>query len=527
MSVAVNISIKLHQTIHDISFVNLWFKAEGLKKKDWIGSSDPYFTINVPTKETVDRVKKSEEGVDKVLEVYEKLSDIQEYFEQVLEVSSSLADAASTVVESIAISPVLPIKMALWGIKIARKTHEVPKGYKEIYKSEVVKNNVSPQWAQFQKGFYELSYSDISFPILLQFWDWDRFGRSDCLGECCITGGHILLAHKRWVSIDVTDSKKKVHGKLSIYSVVSNPEALLKKHNTIIHDHVPIGYNPEKKQTVIEKSFGMFSHAVSVANTKFSGCGGKGKIVLPFSKIEPPKKEGNFRRAISNPPSNKDGGQTQPNSNASPSQPQGYNTVPNAGHNSNIEYSPVYNSGHNTNPNTGHNPVPNIVYSPPPNTGYNTVLNIGYNSPPNTGHNPVLNVGYTPVYNTGQTSLPNTVHNPSPYGGYTPVYNTGQNSLPNTIYTSPPNTGDNPSSYGEYNPSSYSGHNPSPYGTYNPVPYGNPIGNTPTGGQTLSPYGGFQGGTQQPSYSGYYHNQDVSNTSSAKFGPVPNYVKPE
>jgi hypothetical protein len=456
----------------------------------------------------MDRVKKAEEAADIALEVYENLANIQDYFEIVANVSADVADIASAVVDCVALSPVLPVKMALWGIKLARKTHEVPKGYKEIYKSEVIKNNISPQWAHFQKGFYELSYSDISVPLLIQIWDWDRIGRSESLGECCITSGHVLLAHKRWVSIDITDPKKKEPAKLYIYSVVSNPEALLKKHQTITFDHVPVGYNPEqkKKETIVERGFGVFSQAVGVANNKLERFNSGAKTMNPFvSKTNSAKKEENVRQE----------GQPQPNSPTSLNkQPQGNNSAPihaqsvPSGHNP----VPPLPQRNNSAPNQAHN-APNVGHPAPHQPqGNNTAPNLAY-TVPNVGHP-------APQQPQGNNSAPNLTYNVPNVGHPIPHQPQGHNSALNLGHPVP-NTGYTPRSpHGGYNPVPTGGYNPIPYAGHNLVP-NNPAPNT--GYSPRSPHGGFQvanpGGATQQSYGGGYYNNPAANFAQNQTKP--------
>jgi len=67
-----------------------------------------------------------------------------------------------------AITPYLiPFKIAHCAYEFATKTHPQTKGFKEIYKSSVIKKNLNPKWPTRKLGFFELCWGDVDLPILL------------------------------------------------------------------------------------------------------------------------------------------------------------------------------------------------------------------------------------------------------------------------------------------------------------------------------------------------------------------------
>src|SRR5690348_16789419 len=57
----------------------------------------------------------------------------------------------------------------------------------EIYRSEVVKENLNPEWKQFSILVSDISAGDIiGGNVLIECFDWDAVGSNDLIGNCTV-----------------------------------------------------------------------------------------------------------------------------------------------------------------------------------------------------------------------------------------------------------------------------------------------------------------------------------------------------
>jgi hypothetical protein len=183
--------------IKDITYVDITVEGCNLAARDRNGYSDPYYVIKVPTEQT----KKSEK-----YEIALEVAKVGELIYHVVEYS---------------ITPwLLPFDLAKYSYDFASKTHPQTKGFKEIWKSSVIKKTLNPKFDTHRVGFYELCWGDVDLPFLFEVWDWDRYKPSDLIGFCFITVRDLLKAET--TEIEIRDKKDKKTGTLKFNCVPSN-----------------------------------------------------------------------------------------------------------------------------------------------------------------------------------------------------------------------------------------------------------------------------------------------------------------
>jgi len=216
--------------VKDISYVEFTVSGNNLMARGLNGSSDPYYVIKVPTEET--KLSKWMKVALEVGEVGELLYHIVEY----------------------SITPYLiPFKVAHYAYEFASKTHPQTKGFKEVYKSSVVKNNLNPEWPTRKLGFFELCWGDVDLPILIEVYDWDRAKYSELIGLCFISLRELFYA--KTTEIEIRDKKgKRTTGILKFNCIPSNLTAELPKGGStssalirkLAHSDPTLSFNQEE-----------------------------------------------------------------------------------------------------------------------------------------------------------------------------------------------------------------------------------------------------------------------------------------
>jgi len=97
-----------------------------------------------------------------------------------------------------------------------------PYGYfKAVYTSETIKDDLNPRWKPFSVVDSELcSRGDYNSPLKIMFFDWDKMGSHDLIGQCEVTLGSLQSANSRGAPLELVNPKKR-KGRTGLLSVDS------------------------------------------------------------------------------------------------------------------------------------------------------------------------------------------------------------------------------------------------------------------------------------------------------------------
>ncbi|KAL9643152.1 hypothetical protein ABK040_001641 [Willaertia magna] len=124
----------------------------------------------------------------------------------------------------------------------------------EIYKSEIIKNNLNPIWKEFKISFYKLCKNDFDKKILVTIYDWDRISKNDDLiGQFSFTINQLRDGQLKYNVIEPKKLKNKknyvnsgifefydLNFNIKMEEIVKNPK--LEIYEYIIHRHSFLDY---------------------------------------------------------------------------------------------------------------------------------------------------------------------------------------------------------------------------------------------------------------------------------------------
>jgi len=88
--------------------------------------------------------------------------------------------------------------------------------FSTAYKSEVIKNNLSPTWKPFQVKVRDLCNADYNRPLKIDIYDWDSNGKHDIIGTIKTNLQEIrwdvLLKHLIFFGIQVRPEQRPARG---------------------------------------------------------------------------------------------------------------------------------------------------------------------------------------------------------------------------------------------------------------------------------------------------------------------------
>lgn len=96
-------------------------------------------------------------------------------------------------------------------------------GWKEVYKSEVIKNTLNPTWKEFQLKSHEIGALCSDVAMKIEVWDWDRNKTNDFIGATSLNLIQLFTANAEFELINKKKQKKehyKNSGVLRVYKAL-------------------------------------------------------------------------------------------------------------------------------------------------------------------------------------------------------------------------------------------------------------------------------------------------------------------
>lgn len=96
-----------------------------------------------------------------------------------------------------------------------------------VHRTEVIKQTLDPRWAPFTIHISTLCNGDLTLPLEIQCWDWDKHGGHDFIGSCRVTLEQLTkTSHVDLINPEKAKKKKNYHnsGVLNIDKIDIIPE---------------------------------------------------------------------------------------------------------------------------------------------------------------------------------------------------------------------------------------------------------------------------------------------------------------
>jgi len=235
--------------------MQIWGRDLDLDGKDLNGLSDPYFVIRIRSDEGLGKSERKVEWFEKEDGVMDKACDIGG------NISSHVSSGNTSFLA-------LGVVAAAFGVGVAvhhpTKTHPFIEGWKEVYTSGFVEKTLNPDW-----GLMCFPKIDGKEDVLFEVYDWDRFGKSDFVGQALISASSFLNAHSS-VYIPLKNHKGVNSGSVYVQIVADSAEL----STTPVHQHplhlVPSVYKLDKGRFICNYCrFAVSGPAYTCADCKF------------------------------------------------------------------------------------------------------------------------------------------------------------------------------------------------------------------------------------------------------------------
>lgn len=104
--------------------------------------------------------------------------------------------------------------------------------FNPVHKTEVINNSLNPRWRSFDLSVQQLCNGDLDRPLLIEVFDWDRWGESDFIGKF-ETSLNTILNNGDKVEYSLINSTKKAKNKSYVNSgvIVFDKAVLVKQYS--------------------------------------------------------------------------------------------------------------------------------------------------------------------------------------------------------------------------------------------------------------------------------------------------------